>query len=127
MTSQYWNEAQASANQQFRDDFPERTLSGKTVMVAGGSGGLGAAAVALLAREGAHLIVGYGANRQRARALRRSIESSFHCSISLVAGDIALPEVRRAHGGRRKDRNAARRSRHLSGRCCARRARRLEW
>jgi NAD(P)-dependent dehydrogenase (short-subunit alcohol dehydrogenase family) len=96
MTSQYWNESQAAAYQQFRYDFPERTLSGKTVIVAGGSGGLGAATVALLAREGAHLIVGYRANRERAEALRRSIESSFDCSISLVAGDIRAPEVR--HG-----------------------------
>ena len=97
MTSQYWKKAQTAAYQQFQYDFPERTLSGKTVIVAGGSSGLGAATVALLAREGAHLIVGYRANRERAEALRRSIEANFHCSISLVAGDIALAEVRRAH------------------------------
>jgi 3-oxoacyl-[acyl-carrier protein] reductase len=97
MTSQYWNESQATAYQQFQYDFPERTLSGKTVIVAGGSGGLGAATVALLAREGARLIVGYRANRERAEALRRSIESNFHCTISLVAGDIAAPDVRRAY------------------------------
>jgi NAD(P)-dependent dehydrogenase (short-subunit alcohol dehydrogenase family) len=96
MTSQYWNESQATAYQQFQYNFPERTLKGKTVIVAGGSGGLGAATVALLAREGAHLIVGYRANRERAEALRRSIESSFRSAISLVAGDIAAPEVRRA-------------------------------
>jgi NAD(P)-dependent dehydrogenase (short-subunit alcohol dehydrogenase family) len=97
MTSQYWNESQATAYQQFRYDFPDRTLSGKTVIVAGGSGGLGAATVALLAREGAQPIVGYRANRERAEALRRSIESNFHCTISLVAGDIAAPDVRRAY------------------------------
>ena len=96
MTSQYWNESQARAHQQFHYDFPERTLRGKTVVVAGGTGGLGAATVALLARESAQLIVGYRAHRERAEALRRSIESNFHCTISLVPGDIAVPEVRRA-------------------------------
>jgi NAD(P)-dependent dehydrogenase (short-subunit alcohol dehydrogenase family) len=97
MTSQYWNESQAVGYQEFRYDLPDRTLSGKTVIVAGGSGGLGAATVALLAREGAHLIVGYLANRERAEALRRWLESNFHCTISLVAGDIATPEVQRAY------------------------------
>jgi 3-oxoacyl-[acyl-carrier protein] reductase len=97
MTSQYWNESRSTAYQRLQYDFPERTLSGKTVIVAGGSGGLGAATVALLAREGAQLIVGYRANRERAEALRRSIESNFHCTISLVAGDIAAPDVRRAY------------------------------
>ena len=96
MTSQYWNESHATAYQQFQYEFPERTLSGKTVIVAGGSGGLGAATVALLAREGAQLIVGYRANRERAEALRGSIESNFHSTISLVPGDTAAPEVRRA-------------------------------
>jgi NAD(P)-dependent dehydrogenase (short-subunit alcohol dehydrogenase family) len=97
MTSPYWNESQAVGYQEFRYDLPDRTLSGKTVIVAGGSGGLGAATVALLAREGAHLIVGYLANRERAEALRRSLESNFRCTISLVAGDIATPEVHRAY------------------------------
>lgn len=97
MTSQYWDEAQAAAYRQFRYQFAERALAGKTVIVAGGSGGLGAATVALLAREGAQLVVGYRANRERAEALRRSIEENFHCTISLVGGDISVPEVRRAY------------------------------
>jgi 3-oxoacyl-[acyl-carrier protein] reductase len=96
MASQYWDEAQAAAYRQFRYEFPEHALSGKTVIVAGGSGGLGAATVVLLAREGARLVVGYRANRERAEALRQSIEANFGCAISLVAGDIATPEVRRA-------------------------------
>jgi NAD(P)-dependent dehydrogenase (short-subunit alcohol dehydrogenase family) len=97
MTSQYWDAGQAREYHEFRYQFPEKTLAGKTVVVAGGSGGLGAATVALLAREGAHLIVGYRANRERAEALRVAVESSFGCTISLVAGDIALAEVRHAY------------------------------
>ena len=97
MTSEYWDASQAREYHEFRYQFPEKALAGKTVVVAGGSGGLGAATVALLAREGAHLIVGYRANRERAEALRVAVESSFGCAISLVAGDIALAEVRHAY------------------------------
>jgi NAD(P)-dependent dehydrogenase (short-subunit alcohol dehydrogenase family) len=97
MASQYWDEAQAAAYRQFRHEFPQRALAGKTVIVAGGSGGLGAATVALLAQEGARVVVGYRANRERAEALRRRMEESFHCTSSLVAGDLAATEVRRAY------------------------------
>src|SRR5580698_3322546 len=96
MTSQYWDAGQARAYHEFRYHFPENSLGGKTVVVAGGSGGLGAATVALLAREGAHLVVGYRANRERAEALRAAIESSFGSTASLVAGDIASAAVREA-------------------------------
>jgi 3-oxoacyl-[acyl-carrier protein] reductase len=97
MTSQYWDAGQAHAYHEFQYQFPEKTLAGKTVIVAGGSGGLGPAPVALLAREGAHLVVGYRANRERAEALRQAIESTCRCSISLVAGDIASADVREAY------------------------------
>ena len=97
MTSQYWDEGRAAAYQRFRYEFPECALAGKTVIVAGGSGGLGAATVALLAREGARVVVGYRANRERAEALRQAIAANFGCEITLVAGDIAALEVRRAY------------------------------
>jgi 3-oxoacyl-[acyl-carrier protein] reductase len=97
MTSQYWDAGQAREYHEFRYHFPEKTLAGKTVIVAGGSGGLGAATVALLAREGAQLVVGYRANRERAEVLRHAMQSSFSCTLSLVAGDIASAEVRQAY------------------------------
>jgi NAD(P)-dependent dehydrogenase (short-subunit alcohol dehydrogenase family) len=97
MASQYWNQSRAAAYQQFRYEFPEKTLSAKTVIVSGGSGGLGAATVALLARESVHLVVGYRANRERAEALRHSIEVNLQSKISLVEGDIAASDVRRAY------------------------------
>jgi 3-oxoacyl-[acyl-carrier protein] reductase len=99
MASQFWDEAQSLKYQRFRYEFPEKGLAGKTVIVAGGTGGLGAATVALLAREGTHLIVGYRANRDRAEALRKTIEANFNCTLSLVAGDIAAPETRQAYLG----------------------------
>lgn len=97
MASQYWDTGQAREYHEFRYHFPEKTLTGKTVIVAGGSGGLGAATVALLAREGAQLVVGYRASRERAEVLRRAMQSSFGCSLVLVAGDIASAEVRQAY------------------------------
>jgi NAD(P)-dependent dehydrogenase (short-subunit alcohol dehydrogenase family) len=93
MASQYWDEQRANAYSQFRYEFPANTLRQKTVVVAGGSGGIGAATVALLAAEGAALVVGYRANRARAEDLRRAIQEQFSCSISLVQGDLADPQV----------------------------------
>jgi NAD(P)-dependent dehydrogenase (short-subunit alcohol dehydrogenase family) len=97
MASQYWDAGQAREYHEFRYHFPEKTLRGKTVVVAGGSGDLGAATVALLAREGAHLVVGYRTNRERAEALSDAMKSSFGCTVSLVSGDIASAEVREAY------------------------------
>ncbi len=94
MPSSYWDPQREEAYRSFRYEFPVNTLRDKTIVVAGGSGGLGAATVALLAAEGARLIVGYRANRPRAEALRAAIEQQFHSTIALVEGDLAAPEVR---------------------------------
>jgi NAD(P)-dependent dehydrogenase (short-subunit alcohol dehydrogenase family) len=96
MSSSYWDEQLAARLREFRYDFPTDALTGRTVVVAGGTGGLGAACVALLAREGARLIVGYRSNRDRAEALRRSIREQFAHEISLLEGDIADAGVRRS-------------------------------
>jgi 3-oxoacyl-[acyl-carrier protein] reductase len=93
MPSQYWNEKLAEQLRQFRYEFSEKTLAGKTVIVAGGTGGLGSALVAMLAREGARLIVGYRWNQERAEALRAAIREQFNAEIELVAGDIADPKI----------------------------------
>ena len=95
MTSPHWDEARAEAYRKFHFDFSGNRLAASTVIVAGGTGGLGAATVALLAREGVNLIAGYRSNRARAEALREAIEKEFNRKISLVEGDIANPKVRR--------------------------------
>lgn len=97
MASPDWEQQRADANGEFRYEFAVNTLRQKTVVVAGGSGGLGAATVALLAAEGASLVVGYRANRARADALRRAMQEQFGCRISLVEGDLAAPEVSDAY------------------------------
>jgi 3-oxoacyl-[acyl-carrier protein] reductase len=79
----------------FHFNFPELTLAGRVVAVAGGTGGLGAALVALLASEGARVIVGYRANRERAEALGRAMQQQFGAQLSFIEGDIADESVRR--------------------------------
>lgn len=95
MTSPHWSETRAEAYRKFHFDFTETSLAAQTVIVAGGTGGLGAATVALLAREGANLVAGYRSNRARAEALRQAVETEFGRKITLVEGDIANPKVRR--------------------------------
>ena len=97
MASRYWDEKLAERYRAFHYEFPEQVLRGRIVVVAGGTGGLGAATVTLLAREGARLVVGYRANRPRAEALRRELGKQFDATLRLVEGDVALPEVRRAY------------------------------
>ena len=96
MPSQFWDEERAERYKGFRYEFPEKTLAGRTVIVAGGTGGLGAATAALLAREGAAVVAGFRSNRARAETLQRAIEEQFGQKISLVGGDISKAETRRA-------------------------------
>ena len=97
MASSYWDEKLAERYRKFRYEFAERALAGRVVVVAGGTGGLGAATVTLLAREGARLVVGYRANRERAEALRKAIAEEFGQTPALVEGDLAEAAVRRAY------------------------------
>ncbi len=97
MTSPHWDESRADAYRRFLFDFPERSLAGATIALAGGAGGLGAATAALLLREGAHLIIGYRSNRDRAENLRNTLASDAKAKIELVGGDLSDPEVRRSY------------------------------
>lgn len=97
MASSYWDEARALRYRAFQYSFPERPLAGRVVIVAGGTGGLGAATTMLLAREGAKLVVGFRSNRARAEALRAAVAAQTGETIFLVEGDLALPDVRRAY------------------------------
>lgn len=94
MSSMYWDESLAGQYRSFRYEFSERALTGKTIVVAGGTGGLGAALVALLAREGARVIVGYRANQARATALAQAMREQFGAELQFVVGDIAEAATR---------------------------------
>lgn len=97
MVSKYWQDDIAARYRNFRYAFPERTLAGRVIVIAGGTGGLGAATAALLAREGARLVVGYRSNRPRAEEFARAIEQQFQNKLMLVEGDISSPAVRQAY------------------------------
>lgn len=97
MSSQFWDETRAEAYRRFRFYFPEKPLAGKTVMVAGGTGGLGSATVALLAAEGARLVVGYRKDEERAGRLSAAIEMEFGAKLELMKGDLCDARVRAAY------------------------------
>ena len=94
MTSPYWDENLAETYRRFQFEFPEKSLAGMSVVVAGGTGGLGAATVVRLALEGAHPIVGYRENRERAGMLSAAIEKRFGRKLLLVEGDISEARTR---------------------------------
>ena len=95
--STHWDESLAERYRAHRYDFPEKALAGRTVVVAGGTGGLGSALVALLAKEGARLIVGYRANGERAEKLAGAMKSQLHTDLKLLPGDILDPAVRESY------------------------------
>jgi NAD(P)-dependent dehydrogenase (short-subunit alcohol dehydrogenase family) len=78
----------------FKFDFNEVGLAGKTILLAGGSGGLGAAVSLLLARDGASLVIGYRTRRKRAVQLKEAIERRYGRDVKLVSGDIGQSHVR---------------------------------
>ncbi len=65
-------------------------LRGRVVLLAGGSGGLGAATTRLLAAEGARLVIGYAAALERARKL------AAECGATAVRADIRTDQGRRS-------------------------------
>jgi NAD(P)-dependent dehydrogenase (short-subunit alcohol dehydrogenase family) len=78
----------------FNFDFNEAGLAGRVVLVAGGTGGLGAATVAVLARDGATVVAGYRSDRGRAEALKQAVRADFGREIHLIEGDISDPTTR---------------------------------
>lgn len=94
MASEYFDEARAAAYERFEFDFPDRTLCGRVILAPGGAGGLGAATVALLVAEGAHVLVGYRQDRARAESLARALNARGGGRVHLAEGDLRQPEAR---------------------------------
>jgi NAD(P)-dependent dehydrogenase (short-subunit alcohol dehydrogenase family) len=70
-------------------------MKGKSIILAGGSGGLGAAVAEGLAQRGGIPIIGCRNNRDRADALARRIGDKYGVAVPVVAGDILANDVRR--------------------------------
>jgi 3-oxoacyl-[acyl-carrier protein] reductase len=71
-------------------------VKGRTVILAGGSGGLGSAVAAHVASRGGHPVIGCRSNESAARALSREIESRYGVRAPVVSGDVLDGEVRRS-------------------------------
>ena len=97
MPSQFWDEelaARAASYERFDYSFPERSLAGKVILAPGGAGGLGAATVALLAGEGARVVVGYRQHHARAEKLATTLNARGPGRVHLVSGDFRQAEAR---------------------------------
>jgi NAD(P)-dependent dehydrogenase (short-subunit alcohol dehydrogenase family) len=97
MGSGDWDEEQAGRYRRFQYEFRPGALEGRLVVLPGGTGGLGAATAMLVASEGARLVLGYRANRERAETLARTIKERYRQSPALVAGDLAEAKTLHAY------------------------------
>jgi NAD(P)-dependent dehydrogenase (short-subunit alcohol dehydrogenase family) len=71
-------------------------MKGKSIILAGGSGGLGATVAEMIAAEGATPIIGYRSNRERADSLAIRIREKYGVTAAVVAGDLGDEVTRRA-------------------------------
>jgi len=72
----------------------EHSLAGRVVILAGGSGGIGAVVARRLHAEGAPLVLGYRRSHERAAALAQELRAAGDAPVALVPGDLADPKVR---------------------------------
>jgi 3-oxoacyl-[acyl-carrier protein] reductase len=93
MSEQGWESTLASG----------KGLQGKVAVVTGGSSGIGAATVRMLAEEGASVVVGFNTGEERAHQLIRELPGDGHRPQQIVVQDSAslrraVGEVRRVFG-----------------------------
>jgi NAD(P)-dependent dehydrogenase (short-subunit alcohol dehydrogenase family) len=74
--------------------YRRHTIKGKAVILAGGSGGLGAAVAETLAERGAIPVIGYLRNRERAESLAKRLSDKYGIGVPAVPGDILDASVR---------------------------------
>jgi len=70
-------------------------MKGKSIILAGGSGGLGSAVAEIVAERGGIPVIGCKSNRQRAELLANSIFDKYKIKAPVVVGDILQDDVRR--------------------------------
>ncbi|WP_429449924.1 SDR family NAD(P)-dependent oxidoreductase [Paraburkholderia sp. 40] len=68
---------------------PNKPLAGKVALVTGGSSGIGAACVRLLAAEGATVVIGFHHGEDRAQALRAELAGDGHQTLHMPLTDAA--------------------------------------
>ena len=72
----------------------DSNMRGKSVILAGGSGGLGAAVADALARQGAVPVIGCRTNQDRGEALARRLSETYSVRVPVVVGGVLETEVR---------------------------------
>jgi NAD(P)-dependent dehydrogenase (short-subunit alcohol dehydrogenase family) len=93
MSSKYVDQARLERRAQQEYDFDDR-LDDRTVLVAGGAGGLGAAVCARLLAGGADVVLGYAHDEERAVALKDRLEQKYGGRVHPLRADIATDEGR---------------------------------
>jgi len=95
MTSSHLDAEEARRHDQLKFDYARRPLAGRVILLAGGTGGLGAATAALLMTEGAYPILGYHTNRGRAELVQQRLQDTYLAPVGLLASDIGEETARR--------------------------------
>ena len=88
MTSPHLDPEEARRHDLLKFDYSRRPLAGRVILLAGGTGGLGAATAALLITEGAYPILGYHTNRGRAELVEQRLQDTYAGPVGLIQSDI---------------------------------------
>lgn len=70
------------------------TLAGRVCVLAGGTGGIGAVLARQLHAEGAHLVLGFRRDRERAELLAAELRESGSAKVAVVEGDLREERTR---------------------------------
>ena len=93
MPSKYLDEGRQARRARHEYECDDR-LDGRSVLVAGGGGGLGAAVCDRLMRVGADIILGYARDSERAAAIKLALEGQHGGEVRLLRADITADEGR---------------------------------
>lgn len=88
MGSKYLDDERRRRAEALEFDFDDR-LDERTVLVAGGTGGLGAAVAARLMRDGADVVLGYRSDTARATEVARKLGERYEGRVETIAADVA--------------------------------------
>jgi NAD(P)-dependent dehydrogenase (short-subunit alcohol dehydrogenase family) len=88
MSSAHLDAEESRRHDQLKFDYARRALAGRVILLAGGTGGLGASTAALLITEGAYPILGYHSNRGRAELVQQRLQDTYSGPVGLVQSDI---------------------------------------
>ncbi|MEO6403749.1 MAG: SDR family oxidoreductase [Vicinamibacteria bacterium] len=88
MPSPHLDAEETKRHELLKFDYSRRPLAGRVILVAGGTGGLGAATAALLITEGAYPILGYRDNKGRAELVQQRLQDQYAGPVGLTQGDI---------------------------------------